>query len=206
MWKVSEGLHSKASGCRDCPRPESGVSLMSSLYMKCCQNIYLVSEPVSCGILNTSSYVLQSPLSPVFLIPKQDQRQLGKMTTRCEIVWQECQHGFFQWQQAKKKCRHKWGNDIKYERIEAELQEGSWYKWTLNLGEGLSGEILCGLIKSAQVEEIKPELKDVFSGSRGVLFWVLNMGCGRALPRASMLYIKNLWAESEHKPKTLVEL
>lgn len=69
---------------------------MSSLYMKCCQNLYLVSEPVSCGILNTSSYVLQSPLSPVFLIPKQDQRQLGKMTTRCEIVWQECQHGFFQ--------------------------------------------------------------------------------------------------------------
>lgn len=155
-----------------------------------------MSEPVSCGILNTSSYVLQSPLSPVFLIPKQDQRQLGKMTTRCEIAWQQCQHGFIQWQQAKKKCRHKWGNDIKYERIEAELQEGSWYKWTLNLGEGLSGEILCGLIKSAQVEEIKPELKDVFSGSRGVLFWVLNVGCGIGFPSSLSKSINALYKKA----------
>lgn len=75
---MSEGLHFKASGCRDCPTPESGESLMSSLYTKCCQNLYLVSEPVCSDILNNSRYVLQSPMSPVFLILKQDQRQLGQ--------------------------------------------------------------------------------------------------------------------------------
>lgn len=51
---------------------------MSSLYKKCCQNLHLVSEPVCSDILNNSSYALQSPMSPVFLSPKQDQRQLGQ--------------------------------------------------------------------------------------------------------------------------------
>lgn len=87
---------------------------MSSLYTKCCQNLYLVSEPVCSVILNNSSYVLQSPMSLVFLIPKQDQRKLGKMKIRCEIVWQESQHGFIQWQQVKG-CRHKRGSAVKYE-------------------------------------------------------------------------------------------
>lgn len=78
---------------RDCPRPESGVSLMSSLYTKCCQNLYLVSEPVCSGILNNSSYVLQSPMSPVFLIPKQDQRQLGQNENK---MW-DCMAGVSAW-------------------------------------------------------------------------------------------------------------
>lgn len=73
---MSEGLHFKASRYGDCPRPGSVTDVQFILDTKCCQNLYLVSEPVCSGILNNSSYALQSPASPVFLIPKQDQRQL----------------------------------------------------------------------------------------------------------------------------------
>lgn len=91
---MSEGLHFKASRYGDCPRPGSVTDVQSILDTKCCQNLYLVSEPVGSGILNNSSYALQSPGVQFSSSLSKIRGSLSKMKTRCEIVWQESQHGF----------------------------------------------------------------------------------------------------------------
>lgn len=54
-----------------------------------------MSEPICSFILNNSSYALQPPMSPVFLISKKDQRQPVRNENKMRGVWQESQHGFY---------------------------------------------------------------------------------------------------------------
>lgn len=61
---------------------------MSSLYTQSSQHLYLVSEPVCSGVLTAVMF-----LSPVFLTPKQHQRQLGQNENKV----QDCMAGVSAW-------------------------------------------------------------------------------------------------------------